>query len=178
MKKVISPILIIVLLGFISYDHKDQIIENAKYLLNNPAEEVLNANIPENDTVEVFESSDYGKIALLAGTEEDYGLRHILARHTSNYFVNFKNKNNATQFDDDISGKDILKGIDYFLKHCVDVPAYNRERNRNISFIGFTEIGEQRVKCLLIVRRKDHTIVTFYPFVEEVFNRRRRIHYD
>ncbi len=60
MKKALSPIFIIVLLGFIGYDHKDDIIDHTKFLINNPAEKVLNANLPQSDTIYDFQSEIYG----------------------------------------------------------------------------------------------------------------------
>jgi len=174
MKKALSPIFIIVLLGFIGYDHKDDIIDHTKFLINNPAEKVLNANLPQSDTIYDFQSEIYGELYLLAGTEEDFGLRHILARHTKNYFINYKDKNDATQFAENVSGKDILLGIEDFYEHCVDVSDYNSHPDRNIAYVGYADIDGDNIKCLLIVRREENTIVTFYPFVEGEFDRNRR----
>lgn len=182
MQKTVSTLLIILLGGFITYDHKEYIVDNTKYVLNSPAEFVLNANVPEQDTIETFESDIYGKIYLLAGTEANYGYRHILARHTSEYFVNFDNKNGATLFDDEVGGNDILLGIKSFYNHCVDVEAYNRRTDRNITYVGYTELNKKKIKCLLVVRKKDKGIVTFYPFnemsAEELIRPKQRFHYD
>jgi hypothetical protein len=166
MKKIISPILIIFLISFIGYEHYNQALDNAKLLVYDPAEKVLNANLPNDEILYSFESNHYDKIYLYAGTEEKYGFRHILARHTENYFINFENKNNATMFDNNITGDDLILGIKDFYNHCVDVPPYNNRPDRNIVYIGFANIKDKDIKCLLVVRAKDNSIVTFYPLTE------------
>lgn len=42
------------------------------------------------------------------GTEPGYGYRHILARHTSKYFINYDDKNENTLFEDEVRGEDII----------------------------------------------------------------------
>ncbi|OQX98669.1 MAG: hypothetical protein B6I20_10820 [Bacteroidetes bacterium 4572_117] len=75
-------------MAFITYDHKEYIVDNTKYLVHSPSNHVLNANIPELDTIETFESDIFDEIYLLAGKEPDYDLRHILARYSlSSYFL-------------------------------------------------------------------------------------------
>jgi len=150
----------------VGYDHKEYLEDNVKYIINNPADEVLNANIPEEEILCTFKSETYGEIILQAGVEENYGLRHILARHTTNFFINFDDKNNSSMFYDEITGKELLLGLDEFVKHCVDVPKYSNNKSDNLVYIGFTKIGGERIKCLLIVMSDTKSIVTFYPFEE------------
>jgi hypothetical protein len=166
MKKAITPMLIILILGQFGYVHKDYIIDNTKFLIHNPAEDVLNSNVPERDSITSYNNEVYGAIKLFAGTDSLYGLRHILARHTSKYFINFKNKNKETLFADDVTGKDIMLGIDEFYKNCIVIGPYNRSPERNISYVGFTEINNKRLKCLLVVRKLTNEIVTFYSINE------------
>jgi hypothetical protein len=164
MRKIISPILILLLSGFIVYDNQDYILDNAKFVLKDPAEKILNANVPERDTIETFYTQAYGTIILFAGLEDDYGFRHILARHTDNYFINYDNKNNNTLFPRYVSGKDIILGIKEFYDNCVDVEAYNRRFDKNEVYLGYTTIQDKRIKCLLVVRKENNEIITFYPF--------------
>jgi hypothetical protein len=178
MQKIISYTLIVLLTSTITYQNKDEIVTQTKFLFSDPAQAVLNANLPEEDTIYRFQSPNYEEIVLTAGTEKDYGFRHILARHTEDYFINFDDKNNATMFDKDVSGKDLVIGIEEFYKHCVEVSEYNTNPNENTSYVGFTEIDDKLVKCLLIIKTTNKQIVTFYPFVEEEINRRKRIHFD
>ncbi len=178
MQKIISYTLIIALASTITYQNKDEITTHSKFLFNDPAELVLNANVPQEDTIYRFKSPNYEEIVLTAGTEKGYGFRHILARHTEDYFVNFDNKNNVTLFEKGVKGKDIVLGIDEFYKHCVEVFEYNTNPDENTSYVGFTEIDSKPVKCLLIIKTANKQVVTFYPFVEEEVNRRRRIHLD
>ena len=153
--------------GFIIYEHSEFLIDNTKFLISDPAKSVLNANFPEQDTVYTFQSEVYGKINLFAGTEEKYGFRHILARHTTQYFINYDDKNENTFFDNEVTGGDIIIGIKEFYKHCVDVEPYNNHIDRNIAYVGYTKINGENVKCLLIVRKENKSIVTFYPFKEK-----------
>lgn len=185
MRRLIIPSLIILIVAYFAYTNRDILINNSKFIIHNPAESVLNSNVPERDTISVFQSEIYGKIYLFAGNEAGYGLRHILARHTTKYFINFDNKNKNTLFDDEVSGKDILIGIEEFYKHCVDIGIYNRKADRNVAFVGFTKLKGKDVKCLLITRKDSNEIITFYPFNEikeseilREIEERERFHYD
>lgn len=166
MKKIFISLLFIGLVGT-GFVYKDTIIDKTEYLITDPAEIALHANTSQSDTVEKFESEIYGKIHLLVGKEETFGFRHILARHTTQYFVDFENKNGASMFDSDLEAEDILIGIKHFLEHCVEVQAYNSSNERNIAYVGFAKFNDEYVKCLLIVREEDKGIVTFYPFTRE-----------
>jgi hypothetical protein len=173
MQKTVFITLIVILSGVVAYDHKDELISHSKFILKDPSELVLNANIPETDTIYSFNNSIYGEIFLLSGKEETFGFRHILARHTKRYFINYTDKNNATLFDDEASGKDILLGLEKFYENCIDIPSYSTEA-ANLVYIGFTEIEDKKIKCLLVIKRENNQIVTFYPFNQEEFDRRRR----
>ncbi|MCF6366631.1 MAG: hypothetical protein L3J35_10565 [Bacteroidales bacterium] len=183
MKKVISPLLIIVLLGFVGYEHYEHVLDYSKLIIQNPAKAVLNANLPKEEDIYTFDNDVYGTIYLDAGTEPTYGLRHILARHTKQFFINYEDKNNSTMFSEDLSGNEIILGIKEFYEHCIDVDAYNRSINRNIAYVGFTVLNNEKVKCLLIVRKNTKQIITFYPFneireqevLEEIEDERQRI---
>lgn len=178
-KKAILPVFVLLLLAFIVYEHIDEFnINKIKHSFNfeDKAEYVLNANIPNEELIDSFYNETYEPIYLPVGIQEDYGFRHILARHTVNYFVNFANKNKNSLFPDEIKGADLIDGIIEFYEHCVDVPRYNRGVTRNMVYIGFTEIKGERIKCLLIVREANRQIVSFYPFKED--SRRNLIDYD
>ncbi len=173
--KVVKTFVIIFLLGFIGYEHSEPVIDQAKIYIDNPADYVLNANVPADEIVYTFDSEIHGKLNLPAGIEEKYGLRHILARHTENYFINFDNKNNATMFDDDISGRELIYGLEKFYENCVDVVKYNNRLERNTVYIGYTKFKETKdfQKCLLVVRTETNEVVTFYPIDEsEEFEQR------
>ncbi len=166
-KKILNFTLFLIIMslsGFIIYDKSEFLIDNSKALIYDDAKSVLNANIPEQEDITSFESEVYGTIYLSAGTEPKYGFRHILARHTSQYFINYDDKNGATFFDDELTGSDVILGIKEFYKHCVAVEAYNRKPERNITYVGYTTLNNDKVKCLLIVKKDSKEVVTFYPF--------------
>ncbi len=163
MKKVIFPFLFILSIGFIGYEHRDIVQELPEIIKEDPAEYVLNSNIPEAEVISIFNSKHYGEIELDAGEEASYGIRHILARHTTQYFINFDDKNNASFFPSDIDGKDLIKMIDYFYDHCISIPAYNRKTDKNIVYLGFSKINDKEFECLLVVNKQKESITTFYP---------------
>jgi len=168
-KKAFFPILTLLLIAFIINEHHDEFNLSTlkrKIDFQDKAEYVLNANIPNEELIDSFYNETYKPIYLPVGIQEDYGFRHILARHTVNYFINFKNKSQNSLFPDDIKGNDLIDGIIEFYEHCVDVPLYNRQRKRKIVYIGYTKIKGERIKCLLIVRQKNRQIISFYPFRE------------
>jgi len=154
----------LLLIAFLGYEHHEKVVDQAKMLVHNPAELVLNANLPAEEEMYSFDSEVYGEMYLYAGTEPKYGLRHILARHTSKYFVNYDDKNGATLFEDEVSGGDLILGIKDFYKHCVDVDAYNRKIGSYKAYVGYATLANKKVKCLLIVKESNKSIITFYPF--------------
>ena len=166
-----------------AYVYKDQITHKIEDTFSDRADHVLNANVTETEVLETFKNKTYGDITLLAGNEPNYGFRHILARHTQKYFVNYDDKNEKSLFGDDVSGTDIIYGIKSFYENCVDIGIYNRRKERNLVYVGFTEIDGERIKCLLVVRKENMQIITFYPFnkkteAEVIEDERRRYHYD
>lgn len=160
----IFRLFMIIFIGYGAYFHYEDISVNIKYRLKDPGEKMLSANVSENELIYTFDNEIYGKIYLYAGTETNVGLRHILARHTRNYFTNYEDKNLITLFDDEITGGDIILIIRDFYNHCIDVEIYNRNPEKNTAYVGFAKINDKRIKCLLVVRREDKKIVTFYPF--------------
>ena len=168
-----------------SYLHQDLLVHKAKSIISDQAEHVLNANVSESDTIRTFMSETFGKLTLLTGTEDDYGFRHILARHTNKYFTNYDNKNDKSLFSDDLDGNDLLFAMEQFYKHSVDIGIYNRRSERNLVFVGFVELKGVRTKCLMAVRKSDMNIITFYPFnkrreteVLREIEERERYYYD
>jgi len=127
-----------------------------------------------------FQILDYviPNISLLAGKKESFGFRHILARHTKRYFVDYNDKNNSTLFADDVTGRDIIRGIESFYENCVDVPAYNREPRNNAVYVGYSDINGTNIKCLLIIKTTTHQIVSFYPFKELAADNSRNQYFD
>jgi hypothetical protein len=184
MKKSISILAILGILCYVAYHNKSFLAQKTNFLLHDPSEKVLNANTSEKDTIISFHHAVHGTIHLLVGTEKGYGLRHILARHTNKYFVNFDDKNKNTLFTDDVNGKEVISAMQEFYKHCVDIGIYNRRADRNIAYVGFVKIKGKDIKCLLIVRKLSKEIVTFYPFNEvreqEILREleQERFHYD
>lgn len=166
MKKVLFPLFFFVSIIYIGYEHLDEVELNLK-LIRDPAQTVLNSNYPKNNVVFTFDNETYGKITLYAGYQPEFGFRHILARHTEKYFINFEDKNNVTMFSYDATGRDIIRAIDKFYENCVETGEYNRHSDRNIVYIGLTEINDKRTLCLLVVRKEDKSIVTFYPITEK-----------
>lgn len=166
MKKVLFPLLFIATIAYLGYEHYDEMKLNLK-LIRDPADIVLNSNYPKDNVLFTFDNETYGKVTLYAGYQPDFGFRHILARHTEQYFINFDDKNNTTMFPDDATGRDIIRAMNKFYKNCVEIGEYNTHPDRNIAYVGFTEINDERTLCLLIVRKADNSIVTFYPLTEK-----------
>lgn len=106
MKGTVSVLSLLLLVGYVGYDNRQVVSDEVKFLFNNKAEKVLNANLAEKTEILIYENETFGKAILYAGTEPEYGLRHILARHTKNYFVNYQNKNQNTLFDEKMTAKD------------------------------------------------------------------------
>jgi len=149
---------------YVNHDTIALLIENT---VSDRAKVVLNANISKSDTIKVFDNQTYGKIYLMAGLEKTYGFRHILARHTEQYFINYDNKNTNTLFENTVSGTDLIYGLKDFYEHCIDIEVYNLKPNERDTYIGYANIQDRRVKCILVVRKADHEIITFYPLVEK-----------
>ena len=168
MKKVVVVLFIVGLLGaYPAYVHKDFLLNRFENVVSDRADEVLDANTPDDKIIEVFENETHGKITLVAGTEEFHGFRHILARHTKKYFINFERKNNTSHFDEsiEVTGTDIIYALEHFYANCVDVKKYSN-KNGNLSYLGFVNIKGERVKCMLIVKERTNEITTFYPYNE------------
>ncbi len=186
MRNAVSILSLALLVGYVGYDNRQMLADEAKFLFSNPAEKVLNANLEEKTTIFIYEHEVFGRAILYAGTEPEYGLRYILARHSNKYFVNYKDKNKNTLFPDEFTAKDIVLGLKDFYDNCVDIGLYNRRNERNMVFIGFMKMKKKRVKSLLVVRRETREIVTFYPFNEvreeeiwrELGIEQRKFHYD
>jgi len=47
-------------------------------------------------------------------------------------------------FPEEASGNEIILAIKDFYEHCIDVDAYNRSINRNITYVGFATINNLR----------------------------------
>ncbi|MBN2663748.1 MAG: hypothetical protein JXR68_08880 [Bacteroidales bacterium] len=170
MKKVILPFLLVLTLGFIGYEHYDEVLIFAKDIVKNPENRILNANTDEDEIIEKFYNDIYGEIILTAGEENGMGFRHILARHTTEYFINFDNKETSNSFSDETTTRDIIKAIRIFYNNCVDVPKYlNRTSNNKTAYLGLTTINREKIKCLLIVS-DNGKIITFYPYTESAKN--------
>ncbi|MGB0525887.1 MAG: hypothetical protein ACPGJS_23105 [Flammeovirgaceae bacterium] len=184
MKNVFSFILFVVVVGaHPAYVYRDAITHKLEDTFSDRADHVLNANVPETEVIATFKNDNYGEITLLAGNEPKYGFRHILARHTKKYFVNYNDKNEHSLFSDEVSGTDLIYGIKDFYENCVDIDIYNRREGVNHVFVGFTELDGKRIKCLLAVRQDNMQIVTFYPFNKKtesdlIDDERKRYHYD
>ncbi len=155
---------VIILGAHPAYVYQDEIKCFAENIFKEQAKRVLNANIPDKEVIKTFENDAHGKAVLVVGNEDKYGLRHILAKHTKKYFVNFEDKKEVTLFDDDVTGTDIIYGIKDFYKNCIDVDKYNENPDENIVYVGLAKIKGTQVKCLLVVNKDNKQIVNFYPF--------------
>lgn len=147
---------------WVGYANFDLLLRN-RSLSDSTIEYVMYANNPDTVLLHTFKHPVYGNAKLYAGTEDNTGLRHILAVHTEKYFINYSAKNEQTLFADDVEGVDILKGLENFFKHCIKVDVYNRKRNENTTYIGFAEIRGVPTRCLLAVETRTGKILTFYP---------------
>lgn len=149
------------------YVNHDTIALHIENTISDRAKRVLNANVSKSDTIEVFDNQTYGKIYLLAGLEKTYGFRHILARHTEQYFINYDNKNTNTLFENTVTGTDLIYGLKDFYEHCIDIEVYNLNPNERETYIGYAKIKNKPVKCFLVVQKENREIITFYPLVEK-----------
>ncbi len=130
---------------------------------------LLKANSKKFDTVAGFiiESEPPDYFVLKAGNKEHYGLRHILARHTRKYFPDYYKA--RTLFDDDLTANDIVEKLDYFFDHCVKVylqkkDPYNDSRG---VCLGYIKHNGRLIRCLLVYRTSDNSIITFYPLTKQ-----------
>lgn len=170
MKKIILPFLLVLTFGFIGYEHYDEVLIFTKDIVKNPENRILNANTDEDEIIEKFYNDIYGELVLTAGKETEMGFRHILARHTTEYFINFDDKKISNSFPNEATPRDIIKAIRIFYNNCVDVPKYlNSTANNKTAYIGLTTINGEKIKCLLIVG-DNGKIITFYPYNENVTN--------
>ncbi len=123
---------------------------------------VENKSVPEDELLDSIYNPKYGWVKLYVGNNY-YGFRHILKRHTLNYFSDYYNKNNATLFNKYVSGTEIWKAIREVYQNAALVELYNSAFNRNEVYIGIAQIGGKYERCLLVVRKTDKHIITFYP---------------
>ena len=160
------------------YVYQDEILHKVQDAFYDYGEYVLNANVSANETMQTFKNETYGQVTLSVGTAEGYGFRHILARHTENYFVNFDEKSNVTLFDDEVSGTDLIYGMKEFYQNCLDIQIYNKHPDQNMTYVGFINLGSGRIKCIMAIRKNDKQILTFYPLkkkTEEQLEQERRL---
>ena len=144
-------------------------------------EKVNDYNTSEDEIIKSYDT-DLGHFVLKVGNKEHYGLRHILARHTNNCFPNFHKA--RTRFDDFVTANLIVNNyLDYFLNHCVEVYLQKKNPNDNTRDVYLGYIPETHkireiyggvvievnrpVRCLLVVRHSDNSIITFYPLTKE-----------
>ena len=131
-----------------------------------PGKYVLNENVPNDELIEKFHSDLLDEdFYLYAGSEEKYGLRHILARHTNNYFINFENKDYNDLFPPKTNGFDIIYGIKSFLNNCIEdkEEEFILHNKKNRVFLGIAPMDEKEILSVLVVREYDNSIITFYP---------------
>ncbi len=132
----------------------------------NVYQKIKDNNTPEFEVIDTY-YSDLGKFILKAGNKKNYGLRHILARHTRRYYPDYRKA--ISLFDDDITANDIVEKLDYFFDHCVKVylqkkAPYNDSRG---VCLGYIKHNGRLIRCLLVYRTSDNSIITFYPLTKQ-----------
>ena len=176
-------ILILVIYGgrhIFSHHRSDRLIENTHYKYENSTnnllvepdenicEKVNDYNTPEDEIIKIYDTY-LGHFILKVGNKEHYGLRHILARHTNYCFPNYNKA--RTLFDDDITVKEIVNDINYFLHHCVEVYMQKKnpyDENRQVC-LGYIQHNGYLIRCLLVYKigYEELSIITFYPYTKE-----------
>ncbi len=129
-------------------------------------ERLKDANTSEHEIIKTY-NSPLGKFRLKAGNKEHYGLRHILARHTRNYFPDYNKA--QTLFDDHITPDLIVGSLDYFVNYCVEVYLQKKDpydESRGVC-LGYIIHKGHLIRCLLVYRKSDKSIITFYPLTKE-----------
>ncbi len=119
-------------------------------------------SVDDDELLDSMYNPKYGWIKLYVGNSR-YGFRHILMRHTTRYFRDYPEKNNATMFNQFADGTDIWRGMRQMYEHAALVELYNSAFDRNEVYVGVAQIGGDPERCLLVVRKYDKKIVTFYP---------------
>ncbi len=112
-------------------------------------------------------NSELGYFVLKAGNKKHYGLRHILARHTRDYYPGYRKA--ISLFDDDITANELVKSLDYFFDHCVEVYLQKKDPYDDSLGVclGYIKHNGRLIRCLLVYRKSDNSIITFYPLTKQ-----------
>jgi hypothetical protein len=150
-------------------------------LFSDPAEQALYANTSQDELIRTFESELHEPINLTVGAPDTHGFRHILSRHTSNYFHEYANKS-QNRFGEDITGNDLIWGINDFFQNCIRSELFNTRNEEKMVYVGYANLKGVPTRSLLVVDTQTRNIRTFYPFTEEMDlllqQRRQRVWFD
>lgn len=179
-----NPLIIpfIISIGIILFQYSDDgMYMKAMLLFIDPAEEALYANTPQDELIRTFESELHEPINLRVGAPDTHGFRHILSRHTSNYFHEYANKS-RNRFDEELTGNDIIWGIEDFFQDCIRSELFNTRNEEKMVYVGYANLRGVPTRSLLVVDTQTRNIRTFYPFTEEMDmllqQRRQRVWFD
>ncbi len=144
----------------------NRILESPVSVEKDIYEQLQDANTPESEEIESY-NSILGVFTLKAGNKQHYGLRHILARHTTNYFPSYYKARSL--FDDDITANELVNSLDYFFDHCVEVYLQKKDPNDDSRGVclGYIKHNGHLIRCLLVYRKSDNSIITFYPLTKQ-----------
>jgi len=124
----------------------------SEVIVNNEdiADYVSNLNISDNELIHKFNSNSSKIINLYV-----YGFRHILQRHSGDYFIDYNNK--ATLFPAKTTGNQIVDGIQKIILNGDTV----KSNNSNIVIEERINLNNSSDNYRLIISR-DNKIVTFF----------------
>lgn len=129
-------------------------------------EYVIDESVPEDEVVKEFFVN--GKTFFLftgkqfENTTKGYGLRHILCRHSEDYFKDFDYKENIALFPANTNVEQIIDGIEEVLKYG-RVSEPDKSENYTVEYKIF--MNNEEVDYKVVIRKSDNSIVTFFKIV-------------
>ena len=120
-----------------------------------PAVVLSHIDIAKDEIISEIENDNSDKILLKAGNEK-FGLKHIIKRHSVNYFKEAEQK--GSLFPKGTTGKQIIEGIETTYKYGEKDPENNGGKSVLLHEMNLNgEKGRYR-----LVLNNDNEIITFY----------------
>jgi len=115
-----------------------------------PAEYVSDLSVPDTERLHEFKTNNTKTISLYVK-----GLRHILERHSADYYTDYKEK--GTLFHENTTGKQIIKGVQKLILSGDTI----RSQRTNLKIEKVIKLNSVQSKYRLIIS-PDNKIVTFF----------------
>jgi len=128
-----------------------------------PADYVLDNSVPKNEILKKIEKSNTKIIILKVGNDK-FGFRHILMRHTFDYYKDYSPKGEPL-FPKNTTGKQIIEGIE-------DVVKNGNEKSTDNGKYQFEKeifLNGEKARYRLIVTDK-YEIITFYKIGKKTYS--------